>query len=520
MEIAILVEMRHGATHQAAHGFQRRAGGERAMEVAALRRGQQLDADHAAGILDHFQQASCAVGRHRDMIFLIGRGRDRIDAGRMGALLVLRDECGRRHLRDHEARAEAWMRRQEGRQAGQGGIDQHGNPPLGQRADLADRERDDVGGEGHRLGVEVAARQRLVRFREDQRIVGDAVGLGRERLRRLAQYIERGAHDLRLAAQTVGILHALVADQMRGADGGPLHQAAQRIGRIDLTLMTAQQMNARIEWRVGAARRVGRQRAGHQRGVVEVFRFEESGQRIGCRELRAVQQRQAFLRAQHQRLQAGIGQCRRRRHADIADQHVANADHRRRHVRERREIAGGADRALAGDHRRQPLGQQRFEQFHGLDPHTGGALRQAAELERHHQPDDRYRHGTADAGGMRQHDVSLQCSKVRGIDPDTGQFAEAGIDPVDRRAFREDGGYGPGRGFDDGIGGRIDGGGGAPINLAPCRKRDGAGTQHYRLHLYLRTHAAARCRTIAQSRPRSMCTSPCAQRDLAPNIVP
>ena len=40
-------------------------------------------------------------------------------------------------------------------------VDQHGDAPLGQRADLADRQRDHVGGEGHRLGVEVAARQGL-----------------------------------------------------------------------------------------------------------------------------------------------------------------------------------------------------------------------------------------------------------------------------------------------------------------------------------------------------------------------
>ena len=61
---------------------------------------------------------------------------------------------------------------------------------LGQRSDLADRDRDDVGGEGDRFGVEVAARQRRIVLGEDQRIVGHAVGLVAQRHRRLAQEIE------------------------------------------------------------------------------------------------------------------------------------------------------------------------------------------------------------------------------------------------------------------------------------------------------------------------------------------
>ena len=79
----------------------------------------------------------------------------------MGALLVLGDERRRRHLRHHETGVEARPRRQERRQAGEGRVDQHGDAPLGERADLAHREREDVGREADRLGVEVAAGQRF-----------------------------------------------------------------------------------------------------------------------------------------------------------------------------------------------------------------------------------------------------------------------------------------------------------------------------------------------------------------------
>ena len=62
--------------------------------------------------------------------------------------------------------------------------------PLGERADLAEGERDHVGGEGDRFGMKVAARQRLVVLGEDERIVGDAVGFVGERRGGLAQEVE------------------------------------------------------------------------------------------------------------------------------------------------------------------------------------------------------------------------------------------------------------------------------------------------------------------------------------------
>ena len=186
--------------------------------------------------------------------------------------------------------------RQERRQAGQRRIDQHGDAALGERADLADRQRDHVGGEGDRLGVEIAARQRLVGVGEDQRIVGDAVGLVGERRRGLAQEIEAGAHHLRLAAQAIGVLHPLVAGDVRGADRAARHQRAQGCRGVDLAAMAAQGMDARVERRVRAARRVGRQRADDQRRAQQRLRLEQADERVGGGELRAVEQREPFLR--------------------------------------------------------------------------------------------------------------------------------------------------------------------------------------------------------------------------------
>jgi hypothetical protein len=329
---------------------------------------QQLDADDHGGIVDHLHQPTRRMCGHRDMVLLVGRGRNRIDARRMSALLVLGHQRRGRHLRDHEARVQPRPWRQEGRQARQGRIDQHGNAPLGQRPDLANRQGHGVGREGDRLGVEVAAGQRLAGIGEDQRIVGDAIGLGLQRRRRLAQQIERRAHDLRLAAQAVGVLHPLVADQVRGADRRALHQRPQGVSRLDLAAMAAQAVDAWVERRIGATRGIGRQRPGDQRRLKHRLGLEQRGQPVGGRELRAVQQGEAFLGAERQRLQAGIGERPGGRPCPAVDDHLADADHRRRHVGERREVARCADRALARHRPASALGQHRLEQPDRLQP--------------------------------------------------------------------------------------------------------------------------------------------------------
>ena len=83
-----------------------------------------------------------------------------------------------------------------------------------------------------------------------------------------------------------------------------------------------------------------------------------------------------------------------------------------------------------------------------LRPHAGCALRQAGELQRHHQPGDRDRHRLADAGGMRQHDVALQGFEIGGGNAHAGQFSEAGVDAIDRLALGDDARDGLGAGLD------------------------------------------------------------------------
>ena len=304
MHVPVIVEVGHVLAQPRAHRLQGAARRQGRMEIAALRRGQQLDPNHGERVLGHAQQPPGAMGGHGDMVLLVGGGGDGVHAGRIGLLLVLRHQGGGGHLGDHEAGVEARLGSQEGRQAGQRRIDQHGDPALGQGADLADSQSDHVGGEGHGFGVEVAAGKRLrlaVFALKNQGVVGDTVGLVLKRPGGLAQDAQSRAHDLGLATQAVGILHPLVVLPVRGADGRAGHQAAQGRRDIDLPGMAAQGVDARIERGIRPLGRLGGEGAGDQGRLEQPLGLEQAGQGVGGGELGAIEQSQALLRAELQR---------------------------------------------------------------------------------------------------------------------------------------------------------------------------------------------------------------------------
>ena len=87
--------------------------GEKAYRFT-VRWGGETDTDDTEGVLHHACQPARSMGGHRNVIFLVSRGRDRIDAGGMRLLLVLRHQRRRGYLWDHEARIKAGFRGQKG----------------------------------------------------------------------------------------------------------------------------------------------------------------------------------------------------------------------------------------------------------------------------------------------------------------------------------------------------------------------------------------------------------------------
>ena len=230
-------------------------------------------------------------------------------------------------------------------------------------------------------------------------------------------------------------------------------------------------MDSWIERRVGAARGIGRHSAGHEGGAEQILRFEQACQCIGRRELRAVEKRQSFFRTELQRLQAEVGQRALCRDDPAVDVKGSYADHGGAHVRQRREVARSADRPLAGHDRRKPAGEQRLEQSHRRAPYARRALREACELERHHQPRHGHRHRHTGPRSMGEHDVALQLLQVSGLDAHAGELAEPRVHAVDRLPPGEHRGYGACRSADLLERSGVERDRGAAIDVAPRRQR-------------------------------------------------
>ena len=172
---------------------------------------------------------------------------------------VFGSQRGGGDVRNHEAGIDAAVFHQKRWQAGQCGIDQQGDAPLGQRADFSNGQRQIVRRKRHRLGVEIAARQHLTRVRKNQRVVRHAVGFIEQHTGCVANLVETRTHHLRLAAQAVRILH-LVAINMGDVDFGIRQQRAIRHCHILLAAVAAQLVDARIKRRHRAGGGIHRHR--------------------------------------------------------------------------------------------------------------------------------------------------------------------------------------------------------------------------------------------------------------------
>ena len=496
-----MIVERDALAQQGVCGFKGGAGCEWAAEVDALRRGEQLNREHAARVLRHRSEPAGRKGRHADVIFLVRRGRQAVDRGRVRERLVLGGERSRGDLRDHEPGIESALAHQERGQLAQAVIDQHRDATLGERADLGDGERQVVGGKGHGLRMEVAAGEHVAFLAKDERVVGDAVGLEQERACDVLDLLQAGARNLGLAAQRIRVLHA-VAVLVRAADVALAEHVAERRGNGNLRRLAAGVVDARIERHAAAERCVHRHRAGEDRACEQVFRREQGLERERGRDLGAVQQREPFLRPELERLDT-CGLERRDAILFLAlHTYPALADQRERQVRERREVTGGANRALRRHDGMDACVREREKPLNHDRAHAREAAREACRLQHQDHPHRRVRERRADAGRVRAHEVELQRREFVVGDPCLCELAEAGVDAVERLAGREPRAHRRERRLDGappalGEGKRIR----AARNAAQVRERDRTGFQCERRHQ--RTDGRSRPCSCAQAIARS-----------------
>ena len=152
--------------------------------------------------------------------------------------------------------------------------------------------------------MKVAARHDIAGFRENHRVVGGAVSLDGDGFSDEPERFAGRAVHLRRAPHRVGVLD-LAAELVRLVDAAAVHQALD-VGRRDLlSAEGAGRVDAAFERVNGAAQGVNRKSRRDVGRSRELFGRRKRQRENGGRRLRPVDQREALLGTEDDRLQAG-----------------------------------------------------------------------------------------------------------------------------------------------------------------------------------------------------------------------
>jgi len=291
--------------------------------------------------------------------------------------------------------------------------------------------------------------QRPLFVEEDERVVGHGVDLAGQHALDMAQRVEHRAEHCRGSAQTVRVLRGAfgwveVHIGVTARQGAALQQAVDKAGNLGLPFVAAHGVQVRQESVAETAQRLDRQRqrdlSGGQRmeGIVPGQRANSGADR------RAVDQGHALLRAE---FQAGNA---RRSHGLRPVQQCApperlavragvrlfarqrRAEHQRQ-VRQRREIAGRAERSLGGHGRHHAPVEHGHQRVDHRPAHATVALGQRVGADEHGRAHRVRRQVRPGADGVAEQQVAaeLRCLLRVAEDGPPGIVAEAGVHAVD-----------------------------------------------------------------------------------------
>ena len=325
--------------------------------------------------------------------------------------------------------------REERRQATRAArVEQAVGAPLAERADVGDRDGQEVGDGGDRRAVEVAARldppvgqhDRVVDERH-QLALGDRPGV--------LDGVPGRAVDLRRAAQRVGVLDPVVAVAVAGHDrrageqaraGSPRSTAWPTCGRIADEVLG--------ERPVGAEQRLGRSWRRRCRPTRSSTSRSASARTSmpSIPSVPLIRARPSLARSTSGAAPASATAVAPSTSEPSATAGRALAEQHQRRRRQRGEVAAGAERAVLA-HDRRDAGVEQGE--HRLDDDRAGAReahRQAAGAQQDHRPHDLALDLRAHPGGVRADERRLQLGRALGRDHRVGQRAEPGRHAVHR----------------------------------------------------------------------------------------
>ena len=182
------------------------------------------------------------------------------------------------------------------------GIEQPVEPAVADRGRRHERERQRIQRHRERHAVEVPAASNLRRLaQQDDRVIRDRVRFDREDAVDVPSGVARRPMHLWRAAQGICVLHEVRRVSMRLADRRSGEQRAEVRRRCRLPRVGTQRMQPLVEGRVGSEQRLDRHRRDHVRRAEESHRPRERHDPDREHALRAVDEREALLRAELER---------------------------------------------------------------------------------------------------------------------------------------------------------------------------------------------------------------------------
>ena len=235
--------------------------------------------------------------------------------------------------------------------------------------------------------------------------------------------------NLRDASERIRILHVRLRLLHNLAT---LEQLSHASRRDDLSLVRTHLMHSVGERRRESVVGVERHSSNLVSPIAQAVRLQESPNCERTHVLRAVEQRQTFLRCELNRLPVELLQHLLAAYHLAVYLHFAETYERKREMSQRNEVARCAERALHVHNRIYVVVEEVDESVDGDELTAREAVAERLYFQEQHHLHDVVRHTVARAAGMRHHKVYLQLRQVVGTDAHVAERAEARRHTVNR----------------------------------------------------------------------------------------
>ena len=398
-------------------------------EVQGLGRSHQFDPQDSPCVLQDLGGLEDGVHPHADEVFLVCGRRDRLHTGRCAQGALLHDQHVGGVLAEHHAGEHAGAPGQERGQAdAERRVQQPVQSPLGKHRNHCDAGADHVHRHAHRRALEVGPGEDPVLVGQENRVVANAVEFDLHLLAGKRHLVPQGADDLGRGPHGVSVLDLdlhLAGDQV-----GSVQHPGQ-VGRAGDRPPEPPQFVQPAGVRLHVGQESFQGHGGSDLGLLDpAFGVMQQQGGDGGQQVGAVDGGQSVPGLQAGNRDAGGVHGGLRRNLPSFVETLSFAHQAEGDLAHGGEITTGANAPFLAHHRRD-AGVEQCDVGQGdLRPASRVPLGLDVDTPQHRPANPLLGNRFSDAGGMVVDQVLLELPGLVVVQPDAGQFTDAGVDAV------------------------------------------------------------------------------------------